>query len=240
MAEQEIINHTKKAISVWGRDGHSLWHKIKEFASEIFIIVFAISLSISFHNWSEHKAEQKQVKVFLLGLKQDIQQDIDDTKQIIQQYKYYDTQYTFLAGLNKLVQPNKDSLHQFIASINSNVYLRPHKSRFDGFISSGKMLTIESDSLVSDILLYYQENIPAIKSSESGWLSTQTKLLNFIADNIEDPDNDAGYFNLLCNPRGKYLCKHLIPWQQIYGRYSNFIELGQAIIKQIDAEYPEK
>jgi hypothetical protein len=240
MAEQEIINHTKKALKIWGNGGHSFWHKLKEFLTEIFIIVFAISLSIWFHEWSDHRAEQKQVKVFLFGLKRDIQDDIADIKEIVADYRSYDTAYRFLANLKPGVQPNKDSLHSFIGILGSNSFLRPHKSRFEGFISSGKMLNIESDSLVSNILLYYQEGIPAKKASEGGWLSTQSKLLEYVFDNIKNTDSDGDYWQILAAPKGKYLCKHLIPWQQIYDRYNGFTALGQTIVKQIDEEYPEK
>ena len=48
MAEQEVIKHTKKAYSIWGSK-NSPFHKIKEFVVEIFIIVFAITISIWFH-----------------------------------------------------------------------------------------------------------------------------------------------------------------------------------------------
>ena len=78
MAEQEVIKHTEKVISIVKDPSHSIWHKIKEFITEILIIVFAISLSIWFHNWSEHRNEQAQVKTFLLGLKNDISSDIHD------------------------------------------------------------------------------------------------------------------------------------------------------------------
>jgi hypothetical protein len=40
--------------------------KIKEIAIEIFIIVFAITLSISLHSWSEKRHQQEEVKEFLL------------------------------------------------------------------------------------------------------------------------------------------------------------------------------
>ena len=240
MAEQEIINHTKKAISIWGGGEHSLWHKLREFVTEIFIIVFAISLSIWFHNWSEHRTEQKQVKVFLLGLKKDIQDDISDTKQILASYKYYDTAYTFLYNLKSDVPPNEDSLRVYVGTLNSNIYLQPHKSRFEGFLSSGKMLTIESDSLVTNILLYYQEGIPSIRSSEGGWLSTQSKLLEYVYENIHDTDDNLNdYWKILSAPKSKYLCKHLIPWPQLLERYKDFMQLGQTIIKQINEEYPQ-
>ena len=71
MAEQEVIKHTKKVYKIWGSKEHSFRQKVKEFFVEVFIIVFVITLSIWFHNRSEHSKEQEEVKHFLLGLKSD-------------------------------------------------------------------------------------------------------------------------------------------------------------------------
>jgi hypothetical protein len=42
---------------------------------------------------------------------------------------------------------------------------------------------------------------------------------------------------VLTTPKGKYLCKKLIPWKQLYDRYEDFIKLGESVIKQIDVKY---
>jgi hypothetical protein len=55
MADQEIVKHTKKIYKVWHSKEHTFMQKFKEFLLEIFIIVFAVTLSIWFHNWSEHR-----------------------------------------------------------------------------------------------------------------------------------------------------------------------------------------
>jgi hypothetical protein len=240
MAEQEIIKHTKNLFNISARKDDSFLNKVKDFVLEILIIVFAITLSIWLHNWSEHRSEQRQVKIFLTGLKGDIAQDLADCRNIIASLHYYDTAYTFLSNLTADKRPDQDSLHQFVQILRSNNYLQPHKSRFDGFISSGKMLQIESDSLVNNILLYYQEGIPAIRASEGGWLSYQSTLLKYLVDNMKEKESDEFYYQLLAAPEGNYLCQHLIPWQQMYDRYRGFMSLGQTIISQIDKEYPEK
>ncbi len=240
MAEQEVIKHTKKVYKVWSSKEHSFWHKVKEFFIEIFIIVFAISISIWFHNWSEHRTEQAQVKTFLLGLKEDLTDDIYEAENLIEAYKNYDTVFTYLSRLDKNIAPNKDSLNRFLKPIFSNAYLRPNKSRFDGFLSSGKILNIEPDSLATQILYLYQEAIPQIKSSETGWVSTQNKFKDYVIDNVTDPQNDMATWQVLTTPKGKYLCTLLIPYPQLYDRYNNFIDMGKSIISQIDKMYPEK
>ena len=78
MADQEIIKHVKKAITV-SRDHTKKWqHKLLEILLEIGIIVFAVSLSIWLHNWSESLKDRDEEREFLTGLKQDLQADIKE------------------------------------------------------------------------------------------------------------------------------------------------------------------
>src|ERR1700743_1308461 len=78
MAEDEIIKHTKKAYKAF-RDPEKDWmHKAKEILLEVLIIVFAVSVSIWLHNWSEDVKDQKEEKEFLKGLKGDIAADLKE------------------------------------------------------------------------------------------------------------------------------------------------------------------
>jgi hypothetical protein len=67
MAEDEIAKHSRKIYKTWFNKELSIWHKISEFLIEMTIIVFAVSISIWFHNVSEHKHQQEDVKQFLTG-----------------------------------------------------------------------------------------------------------------------------------------------------------------------------
>ncbi len=240
MAEQEVIKHTKKIVATLKSDKHSFWDKVREFITEIFIIVFAITLSIWFHSWSEHRSEQKQVKIFLLGLKHDINEDISQTKMVINDYKMYDTLYTYISHFSPVKQPNKDSIAYVVGLLNRNTFLRPNKNRFNGFLSAGKMNNIESDSLVTEILFYYQEALPQVQSSEGGWLKTQELLMDYLLNNTKDLNDCMSYWQPLASSKGKYLAKRLMPWAQIYDRYNNLIEKGQTIVSLIDKEYPKE
>jgi len=239
MADQEVIKHTKKVFKIWN-NSHSLWEKAKEFFLEIFIIVFAISVSVGLHDWSEHRKEQAEVREFLTGLKTDLAEDIEEVRDIIRANKAYDTAYRYLSRLRHDIKPDKDSLHRFIQVLGNNIYLRPNKSRFQGFLSSGKILNIKPDSLANEILFLYQEAIPQIQSSEGGFLSTQNKLDEYLIDHLDETESDLSKWAVLATPKGNYLCRHLIPHPQLYERYEQFIQRGEAVIKQIESQYPEK
>ena len=184
MAEQELINHTKEALKVLENKKLSFWHKLKDFVLEIAIIVFAISVSIWFHNWSEHKNEQKTVKTFLSGLRSDLQADIADTKELLKTNGQYNLLYTYMSNLSTNKIPNKDTLKLALSYIESYSFLRPHKSRFTGFLSAGKIMTIENDSLLLKILNYYQEILPALQTSEEVWQNKHKTLITYFTDNF--------------------------------------------------------
>jgi hypothetical protein len=238
MADQEVIKHTKKIQKIWVDKEHSFGHKVKEFFLEIFIIVFAVSLSIWLHGWSEHRHEQQEVKTFLLGLKKDIREDITESRNLVNNYQEYGHMYRYLYRLRRTTTPHPDSLHQYLVRLNSNAFLRPNDTRFNSFLSAGKVGRIENDSLALQILELYQEYIPRIRSSENGWTSMNDELNNYMMDHVRDIDSDQAQWEVLISPKGKYLCKALIPWPQLYERYNDFIQAGEKIIKQIDAMYP--
>lgn len=240
MAELEVIKHTKKMHEIATNKKHTLLEKVKEIGLEIFIIVFAVSLSIWLHGWSEHKHEQEQVEKFLIGLKSDIQNDVNDSKTIIKQFQDFGKTYESLSHLDKNKPYNHEVLKKQLAYINTNTFLRPNIYRFNGFVSSGRIGNIENDSLSINILKYYQQILSEVNSSESGWISRQKKLQTYLEENLNNPESIEENWSLLTNPKGKQLTKNLIPWSQIYQRYNNLIKSGETIIKQIDEEYDLK
>jgi hypothetical protein len=237
MSDQEVVKHGEKIIALMGNKEASFWQKMKDFFVEIVIIVFAVTLSIWFHNWSEHRNEQKVTKTFLLGLRYDIQTDIADTKDILQEYKRFEILYTFLSNLDGIRVPDKDSLKRAISFINTNTFLRPHKSRFNGFLSAGKIMTIENDSLTQNILTYYEEVLPELGSSEQGWLSENGLLNDYLNDHVKDFSNDISVYEVLATPKAKHISKSLIPWPQLLDRYQAVIVEGNKIIATIDKMY---
>ena len=240
MAELEVIKHTEKIFKTLENKNLSFGQKLKDLVLEVLIIVFAVSLSIWFSNWSEHKKEQKTTKTFLSGLKGDIQADIIETEDILKTYKEFNLLYTYLSGLDRKKTPDKDSLKKAFTYIRSNTFLRAHKSRFNGFLSAGRIMTIENDSLTQNILNYYQEVLPSLQTSEDIWLNQNRLLITYLTDNVKDFENDMDKFQVITTPKGKYLTKSLIPWPQLLDRYKLISSEGNKIILTINKLYPDK
>ena len=64
--QDEVLKHTEKIYKIAKNSEHSIWKRVKEILIEIFIIVFAVTLSIWFHNWSEHENQRAEAKDFLI------------------------------------------------------------------------------------------------------------------------------------------------------------------------------
>jgi hypothetical protein len=240
MAEQEIIKHTEKAIKVLSKKNNSIWHKIKEALYEIAIIVFAVTLSIWFHNWSEHRQEQKQVKEFLLGLKKDIQLDVKVSKIAINLYKGFDTVYSYISKSNPAKLPGGDSVQNIMATQHSNITIHFHQSRFNGFLSAGKMNNIEDNNMQLDILNYYQYTIPDYLVKENALIANYKEYWKYCFENIKDINNNQEIWNVIASSKGRFYAKRLAGSEELYERLNNIIENGQSIIKQIDTLYPNQ
>jgi hypothetical protein len=238
MAEQDLIKHLNNGFKIFINKNLSFWHKLKNIVLEVLVIVIAITLSIWLNNWNEHKKKQKEVKTFLLGLKEDLQSDIIETNMILETYQEYKLIYTFLSKLDKNKIPNSDSLKWALSQTNSNIYLRPNRSRFDGFLASGKIMNIENDKFTQNILFYYQIVLSELSTSQNGWIGMHNQLGDYLYDNEVDEENCLSNFEPLVTYKFKYLTSTLIPWQQLLERNQEVINKANEIISEINRMYP--
>jgi Family of unknown function (DUF6090) len=184
--QDEVAKHTKKIYDTVRKPGHSIAEKVKEIIIEIFIIVFAVTLSIWFHNWSDHRNGQKEVLEFLRGLKDDLSKDISLLEQNRNIIVGLDSNYRFLQSASNYNGDSrytdsliKNHLYFAIPSTHANI------GRYEGFKTSGKIGTIENDSLKENILVFYQQTIPDLVYAENYINSLQLKILDFRLDKSE-------------------------------------------------------
>jgi hypothetical protein len=238
MAEDEVIKHTRKIYKIWFSKEHSFWHKISEFLIEIFIIVFAVSLSIWFHNRSEHAHEQAEVKDFLLGLKSDLNDDIsemqNDKISFIEQGKIF----SYITSLKIKEPPSKDTLNKYRQSLFVTTSLNPNDGRFEGFKSSGKIGTIENKELQNDIMDLYQEEIVSLHASSSGYNSWKINFLNYVIENQKRlTDSTSNFKELMKDDKVYDFSTVLSHPSEVLARYDTCILQAQKIIGEIDQEY---
>lgn len=238
MADQEITKHTKNIWHLMMQSQHGFWHRVREIALEVAIIVFAVTLSIELHSMSEHKHEQKQVKHFLLGLKRDIQSDIKQMLDIVEEQKKFDANFRYLAALDPSMPPQEtfDTAYDLISN---NAYLVPQVSRFEGFKSSGKLTNIEDEALLEKIVTFYQYDLMKVQMSFGGWDGLHRKLTNYLEQGIDGLDTSAQRYRLITSPKGKHLVARVQAHPQMYERYAQIVSSGNAIIRDIDRLYPD-
>ncbi|MES2759002.1 MAG: DUF6090 family protein [Pseudomonadota bacterium] len=239
MADQEIAKHTKLMWRIMTAE-HGFWHKAREMLLEIIIIVFAVSLSIWLHSVGEHRHEQKQVKTFLLGLKRDIQSDINQTKEVIAFHRESDQRYAYLAALDPRAPPEAEKFNAAYSFLNSNNFLVPRTGRYEGFKSSGKLTNIENEALLEKIVNLYQYDLPKASMSSSGWNGIHNKLQQFAEQSTGEDESLASRYKMITSSAGKRHLERMATFDQLYTRHQTLIDAGNAIIKDIDVTYPDQ
>jgi len=241
MAEQEIVKHTKKVYKTWTDKELSFWHKVKEFLIEVFIIVFAISLSIWFHNSSEHAHQQEEVKQFLLGLKGDLSNDMVEMKDDKGSYKKQGYIFDYISRLKVNEQLSPDSVDKYYGSIFNTTALNPNNGRFEGFKSSGKIGLIENEELQNDIMDLYQENVVSLLASTARYLDNKNHLFDYVMKNRRRlTDSTTDLSAMLLQDEGRNICTMLRDPSELLSRYDSCINKANKIIQQINKEYDQK
>jgi len=241
MAEQEVVKHTKKLYKTWSNKELSFWHKVKEFLIEVFIIVFAISLSIWFHNRSEHAHQQEDVKNFLLGLKGDLKNDLVEMNDDKGSYLKQGAIFTYISNQKLDQQLHQDSLNKYYGSIFNTTALNPNNGRFEGFKSSGKIGLIENEELQNDILDLYQENIVSLLASTARYLDNKNHLFNYVIRNQKRlTDSTTNLATILLQDEGRNVSRTLKDPGELISRYDSCINKANKIIALINKEYDLK
>lgn len=238
MAEGEIAKHTKKIYKTWGAKELNLWHKLKEILVEIVIIVFAVTVSIWFHNRSEHRHQQEDVKTFLLGLQKDLTADIAEMQDDKHSYEMQKAAFTYISHTKPGKTLNNDSVAYYSNWIYNTTALNPNNGRFEGFKSSGKLGFIENDSLQNDILDLYQENIPSLLSSTSNYISQKNILFGYLQKTLSRITDFTNNLAAVLNTEEAHNISRVLNFtDEITGRYDATINKMKKIITEIEEEY---
>lgn len=241
MAEEEVAKHTKKIFGIWNSKEHSIWHKIQELLTEIFIIVFAVSISIWFHNLSEHSNQQKETKEFLLGLREDLLSDIKEMEADKSSYLEQGKAFKYLYSLKLQEKANTDSLRKYQGPIFNTTALNANNGRFEGFKSSGKIGTIEDQVLQNEIMDLYQEDIPSLLTGTDVYLNKKKNLFDFVDKNLKrTTDSTTNIMELTAQEEIHNLSRALSSPVEILERYQLCIDKMRSISNKIEEIYQLK
>jgi hypothetical protein len=233
--EHEITGHTRKIYTITKNKTMSFWKKVKEIVIEIAIIVFAVSLAAFLERSREHSHEQEAVKEFLAGLKTDLQSDITEMSSDKESYYGSGQAFSYLASVKKEKLFNNDSLKKYQHYINNETGLIVNNGRFEGFKSSGRIITIENQDLQNDILDLYQEDIVNLLNATNYYTKRKEYLFQFVTDNLKRiTDSTDNFTALMASEKGHNICQTLAFTRPIIDLYDSTINKSKKIIAAID------
>jgi hypothetical protein len=238
MADQEVIKHTKKIYNIWSSKEHGFWHKAKEFVLEVLIIVFAVSLSIWLHGRSEHSHQQAEVKEFLLGLKSDLQNDIEEMRQDRKMFEKSSAAFNYLCSVGYGQEINSDSLRKYDPYLFNETGLLSNNGRFEGFKSSGKIGTIENQELQNTITDLYQEDVPFLVLNTGYYNSIKSKLKDYSYQHVKRTGAGSNNLKEVLQSEVAYnLAQDMTNVRSIVSQYDKCIGKIDKIVKIIDRDY---
>lgn len=185
MADEEIMKHTKKAYGILKSKESNWKHKLKEIIVEILIIVFAVTVSIWLHNWSEQQHDKKEEKEFLIGLKEDLAIDI---KNMTNSKLFYENTLNgarYFLGIGNSTILNRDSINKYSGIFFNSTDLDPHIGRYEGLKSSGKFKIIENKELLNNIITLHESIIKRIQELNEKYYHHSEKLEALISQNTQ-------------------------------------------------------
>jgi hypothetical protein len=167
MSEEKVIQHASKAMHVIGDNKKTWWDRIKEFAYEILIIVLAVSITLWFHNWNDKKHERELEKKFLVGVRNNLENDTANLRSSIEFLKKPISYYE-----NVLKQLNQKKIDAVYIDDNSgqlinDLYFTHDNGLFESFKSSGNLRLIENEKLLSAITSLYTDSYPFVEKHEA-------------------------------------------------------------------------
>jgi len=236
--EHEISGHSRKAYKIWKNPALPFWKKFRDILIEVLIIVFAVSLAAFLEKQREHSKEQKEVKEFLLGLQTDLSSDIFEMAGDKKSFNSSHALFSYIADRKPGEQVDKDSIRKYNQFLLNTTGLLVNDGRYQGFKSSGKIITIENRELQNDILDLYQENIPSLLLSTNGYTRRKEIFFEFLYDNVKrNPDGSSNLTAILSYDKAKNVCLTLASTNEIIDRYDVVINKSRKIIAAINHEY---
>ena len=239
MAEQEIIKHTKAIVDL-STDRKKPWqHRIREIIGEILIIVFAVSISIWFHNWSESWKDRTQEKNFLEGLKTDLLADMKEMNGDRASYAFGMKGVKYFEKVGAGMPLDEDSLRAYESIFFGDIQINPRISRFEALKGSGRLDIISNNELLIHITDLYTKDFPQIIRINVYFNNLRNQnILPLVGSHIilDTAGHGTNWAEILRMSQMRLLVKLGESAESCVNDYSTGINKCQMIIQEIDKE----
>jgi hypothetical protein len=228
--QDEVVKHSRKILRIFKKPGQTFMKKLQEVAIEIFVIVFAVTFSIWLHGLKEHSREQKEVRVFLKNIRQDLSKDIEWMRTDKETFQGEINKFKIILSLtpDSLKKQNTDvgfPMRLFMNRINSGNY--------EGFKTSGKIGYIENEDLKRMILGFYQQDALLILEINDTYNQNLVKTLDFL---LLATDNQEDESILKPNVQSKIAFMIMIGENIVRSYDKAIIKHAEEVVKKIDEE----
>lgn len=234
MSDMQVIEKLEKDVKEGNEKKVPLRKRLKNILIEMLIIVFSVSLSLSFHIWNENAQEQTVVKNFLEGLRSDILKDKKEMTKDKMTFNYQKRIFEYLLKMPAESGINADSIDLFKDNLFNRTRFGNNSGRYEGFKSSGKLYFIKDKELLNIILDYYEEDIPLLATEIDYYKDQKAKISEFIINNSDNYLNE-NFLKALSNPsvknRGFIYLKSI---DNIIDSYDKCEKNAEEIINKID------
>lgn len=183
--EEELRKHLYNITAAEKYRKKSLLEKAKHFVSEIVIIVFAVTLSISLHSWSQERHQRQEVAEFLTDLNEDFKEEKMNQQHYRKEVKKATEMFVSLLDIDEKYIDSLDKNKQDIVIHLDLLIHKFNRGNYEGFKSSGKIGFIKNRKLKKQLLLFYEGRIPVTIESEKSY-NDKIEILSDYATNARN------------------------------------------------------
>jgi hypothetical protein len=213
MSEEKIIKHAGNAVHVIKDKKLTWWGKLKELAEEIAIIIFAVSVTLAFHNWNDERHEHKMEREFLDGISDDLKREaknIGTVNGLNKTADYYDKAWKQISTGEIDAAYLDTNSYQLV----NTSFLTFDNARFEGFKSSGYLRLIENKELLKHLTYLYISDIPfEINADQTFYSERREGYNNYIGIKAPIDINHVTHISKIINDPA---VKYQLSW---YGMY---------------------
>lgn len=142
-----FFRNTRKTLAVENKLAGYLRYAI----GEILLVVIGILIALSINNWNERRLENIQEQQLLIGLKSEMEENIQKLKVVIHEHQTANEAANALFDLYKTNAENisPDSIQALIRHTEMNFTYDPSMGTLNSIISSGQLYYISNSELKS-------------------------------------------------------------------------------------------
>lgn len=236
--EHELRRHIHNILKETLNTKRPFWKRIGDILFEGAIIVFAVSFAVFMERQREHSHDMKEAKVFILGLKTDLENDIKEMQEDIWGYETATKWLRYFIDEKKL---NKDSVNKQSWVLINKTHLLINQGRYEGFKASGKINTIENELLRNKILDLYEERIVGLTNSTKEHLILKEEMLKVLyRKRVNRGMPNDNLLDILKDQELRNYFFALTTTKEIMNKYKLAIKESQDIIDLIKTEYSDR